>query len=469
LWRHAGHYDDGLYSLEAENPWKSVDEKLYRNPHSAFQLGSQSLYSHTEVEKWKWVGGDFVVSPRHTAGPQGFRPVRMEHPTHNPYGNGWQGLAPSGRWVLDRGRPRCMSQKAPQLADYRSLPQSGEIQNSILFPRRPDRQRPHKVPALHYFNSDEDLEDVSAPVETSHSVVSVTRPPAMSFGPTETESYDRPSPCLGDSDSEDGDDASVWSTGSLQSTRSKEGLLASSTTGIDRRVKKGRSFWNSKTPRNTSKTPRNSEKKRSTSKRSASKTPRKASKQIKNDENTVVDINEILMPLEQHLPEEPPLQRFDWNNSRAVSNASVQKIQPVRPQKQKLEACEPGSGSSSAAAPPRRGSSTINEADGQAAAVLQRSESKYFDENQHIHQNRMKDRDQRSELRKLQQSLLSSGQQTFDAEVWEGCGIEAEHLKQQQLAAVLGSFFNFSGKKDDASKQDEGNAEKKEKKEVVDG
>lgn len=62
---------------------------------------------------------------------------------------------------------------------------------------------------------------------------------------------------------------------------------------------------------------------------------------------------------------------------------------------------------------------------------------------------RRQDRDQRTELRSLQRSLLTSAQQTFEPEVWDGCGIEGEHLKRQQLAAVLGLSLNLSGKKEE--------------------
>jgi len=55
-------------------------------------------------------------------------------------------------------------------------------------------------------------------------------------------------------------------------------------------------------------------------------------------------------------------------------------------------------------------------------------------------------RDQRSELKQLQQSMLTSAQQTFEAEVWSGCGVEADHLKRQELGKVLGLSFNLNGK-----------------------
>lgn len=67
---------------------------------------------------------------------------------------------------------------------------------------------------------------------------------------------------------------------------------------------------------------------------------------------------------------------------------------------------------------------------------------------------RKEGRDQRSELKRLQQTLVNSGQQAFDAEVWEACGIEAEHLKRHQFAALIQSgLFKIGGPRDDADSQ----------------
>lgn len=54
-------------------------------------------------------------------------------------------------------------------------------------------------------------------------------------------------------------------------------------------------------------------------------------------------------------------------------------------------------------------------------------------------------RDQRAELKRLQQVLLSSSQQAFDGDVWEACGIEAEHLKRHQFAELFhGGLFKMA-------------------------
>jgi len=70
-------------------------------------------------------------------------------------------------------------------------------------------------------------------------------------------------------------------------------------------------------------------------------------------------------------------------------------------------------------------------------------------------------RDQRTELKRLQQKLLASAQQAFDAEIWESCGIESEHLKRQQLAVSLISsgLFNIGGAKDELDENDDASLE----------
>jgi len=67
---------------------------------------------------------------------------------------------------------------------------------------------------------------------------------------------------------------------------------------------------------------------------------------------------------------------------------------------------------------------------------------------------RKQDRDQRAELRRLQQVLLTSAQQAFDSEIWESCGIEAEHLKRQQLAALLSTGLAKSLPKNSEEEED---------------
>jgi hypothetical protein len=63
------------------------------------------------------------------------------------------------------------------------------------------------------------------------------------------------------------------------------------------------------------------------------------------------------------------------------------------------------------------------------------------------------DRDQRTEMRKMQQTLLSSGQQAFDDETWQGCGIESEHLKRHQFAALLGQSLSLFGQKEEVHEE----------------
>lgn len=69
------------------------------------------------------------------------------------------------------------------------------------------------------------------------------------------------------------------------------------------------------------------------------------------------------------------------------------------------------------------------------------------------------ERDMRSEVRRLKEVLLSSAQSAFAREIWEFCGIEAEHVvervRRQQLAqlihgGLLRRFFGAHGAGEDA-------------------
>mmetsp|Transcript_27698 Transcript_27698/g.80284 ORF Transcript_27698/g.80284 Transcript_27698/m.80284 type:complete len:559 (-) Transcript_27698:79-1755(-) len=58
----------------------------------------------------------------------------------------------------------------------------------------------------------------------------------------------------------------------------------------------------------------------------------------------------------------------------------------------------------------------------------------------HIIEDR-KQRDLRGEIRRLRDALSSSARVTFTPEVWEQCGVEDELLKKQQLVQLLGTGF----------------------------
>eukprot|EP00929_Paragymnodinium_shiwhaense_P024692 TRINITY_DN1510_c0_g3_i1.p1 TRINITY_DN1510_c0_g3~~TRINITY_DN1510_c0_g3_i1.p1 ORF type:complete len:1039 (+),score=220.64 TRINITY_DN1510_c0_g3_i1:72-3188(+) len=59
----------------------------------------------------------------------------------------------------------------------------------------------------------------------------------------------------------------------------------------------------------------------------------------------------------------------------------------------------------------------------------------------------------RNDLKKMKESLMASAQGAFDGEVWDACGVEAEHLKRQQLAATvfagLGGLLGTTKKSED--------------------
>merc|ERR1712054_387714 len=51
--------------------------------------------------------------------------------------------------------------------------------------------------------------------------------------------------------------------------------------------------------------------------------------------------------------------------------------------------------------------------------------------------------------------MLTSDQKTFNAEVWEKCGVEGDHLKAQDTAMGLAAFLSFNRKGDEAPKETE--------------
>jgi len=77
------------------------------------------------------------------------------------------------------------------------------------------------------------------------------------------------------------------------------------------------------------------------------------------------------------------------------------------------------------------------------AATLERStirvgfECTPHEETELCTEGRKVEKDLRSEMKRLKDLLLTSAQNTFENDVWEMCGVEAEHLKRQQLAQLI--------------------------------
>merc|ERR1712039_797873 len=69
----------------------------------------------------------------------------------------------------------------------------------------------------------------------------------------------------------------------------------------------------------------------------------------------------------------------------------------------------------------------------------------------------MVNRDLKTEIKKMKDTLRTSAQNAFGNDVWERCGIESTHIKKQQLAQLIhGGLGGLFKKKDqDASALDQ--------------
>mmetsp|Transcript_8058 Transcript_8058/g.29296 ORF Transcript_8058/g.29296 Transcript_8058/m.29296 type:complete len:730 (+) Transcript_8058:125-2314(+) len=103
LWRAPGHIDDGVFEADeaAERStlsYRMTSEKSKVLAGPAFLAGSCKL-------------PPAVPSMSSTAPAPGSltdRSNRRWLPAHDPYDWSWMGSAPSGRWVVEKGRPRCV-------------------------------------------------------------------------------------------------------------------------------------------------------------------------------------------------------------------------------------------------------------------------------------------------------------------------------------------------------------------------
>jgi len=84
-----------------------------------------------------------------------------------------------------------------------------------------------------------------------------------------------------------------------------------------------------------------------------------------------------------------------------------------------------------------------------------RSKASAFTSNTDVHK-KQKNRDFKVELRQMRDTLYQSAQSAFSRDVWEHCGIEADHLKKHQLAQLLGGGFAAQMKKKDDDAGGEG-------------
>jgi hypothetical protein len=320
--------------------------------------------------------------------------MRWKGSLFSPHLGAWKAVSPpSGRWVLEEGRPRCV----PERPDATLSEASVEAWSQRC---RPFAEKPK--------TSERKLKQRAEP----RSSATYDFEPAVS-----TESTPRASKKEADALT---DKSSVYSS---ESDEDEEDFVAAKSDAVD-----GIKAYRNK---------------------------RVAIKEPVENKWVVEDLNEILKPMDHHKTSAEETQksfpRFSWMGSKnaivsqpGAKSATRQKWQMLGTRRQSSligKALPPPE----AAAKPEDSNTNEKVAPdagrrGSATSVASARETVVYPTGSLSELGairRRQDRDQRSELRRLQQVLLTSAQQAFDSEIWESCGIEAEHLKRQQLAALL--------------------------------
>jgi len=121
---------DGIYSGRGQLDDKRTLKAARPSPTTASDvaIGEASAIPGsvgTTPPAAAWLASALATLPVPPAPPSLRRPAL---PAHNPYEACWLGAAPTGRWVLDRGRPRCVD-SAPRPPPAREWPQPPQPTN----------------------------------------------------------------------------------------------------------------------------------------------------------------------------------------------------------------------------------------------------------------------------------------------------------------------------------------------------
>lgn len=437
-----------------------------------------------ELQTGKRLAGEFLVSgivPSLTPSTELPPPMHSwSPPTHSPYMEAWRaGVPPVGRWILERGRPRwipeqpssSLSQKSVEAWFSGSYREFGEGCSRL----GQSQEESSWVPGQLAMQSRTSACNAALGLHSA----GAASPTPISAGAGEEKRR-----------------SSGSSTGSARANKDLS-TGAAPACPDETHTFIGRQSRHSVIRMSVDQS--NSSKSRK-SKQRKSKLGRLS---VVHAEDEIEDINEILLPLESMQEDEDAetLARFEWvprspvapsqqarhfsitsaaSSRTASGRESVFSLQGFDPDatRSSVAAMPPGRhGSTSMPSQTHRHGSTVSQASifsgkrhgstvsqvqrhGSTVSQVQRhgSTMSSFGHLRHMstmspaseHDGRRKERDQRSEIKKLQSTLLSSGQTAFEPEVWESCGIEAEHLKRHQFAALIGGMGLFKiGPKDD--------------------
>lgn len=461
MWRPAGHLGDGAYDEEDEGSWVN------------------SLKVQSAASRQKRLAGDFIVSPRSTRMTElpPTTPCRARK-TQSPYDDVWRvGVAPTGRWVLERGRPRWV-RDIPSLSLTQSSMDAWFCGYKEALPESKSLSSAHQ----------EGSSDAgrNGPRKTDPGLEGETVPADMEE-PTD-------SPLMS---SEESGDNSVCSEKSSDDEQVKPKRRGTAFAAPCQEYPEGKRLTRLSFAAHKRQSKRQSDKQRQ-----SAQAP---------DDDGIENIEEILQNLDSSTREPPrsSIPRFPWvdplgsarmsapSSLASIKRASVASVHttvpgdcdmPIPAQARssvdrerillKLGLGKPhvkknrqyvsrqstgrslhsgstasrttvSSSSSGFSRHSKHSTASHHSAHPRASDVTSRSSTA-----SHSHRgslatrNHSTSRDQRAQLKRMNQSLSSSAQKAFDAEVWEACGIEAEHLKLHQFASLIQSgLFRIGGNK----------------------
>lgn len=507
LWRTPGHHDDGTWAGDAKS-----HSSAQKEAHGKKCLGGEFVVGTARAPLSDPFDPHASMMTSSIMSQSSSRSVRSQ-PAHDPYNGSWLGAAPSGRWVLKDGRPCCVPLRALEVRMDPSKIQA--TRNSLTAPKNPHgktrRLTPHNQIGLpvdppggahmgkrktFFSMADFGLENLSAQNSSSGSGSRSSRSGSGSYSSSSSSSSTSSSAST-----------SRRNTGLARSCRT-----ARQSSGHQRESRKASGHHHHHHHH------RHHGRKALLDKRS---TRRRSQHHKYTDEDEIEEIQDILKPLDHMpgSGEETSnvLPRFSWTPGLAsvfgspqgsmapedfvhqelpfLSSRSSHKIDIMVSHNLRFRRKHGHHSSASSRAGSRHqsrrntrhshkhtspfSSRRGTESTAHSVASSRRGTHKGIGAliyNKfpghppsrrsshvvgHTHSDgragKMVDRDLRSELKKLQQSLLSSAQQAFGSDVWEECGIEAEHLKRQQLAQLIhgGLSLNRADKKDELDADEE--------------
>lgn len=410
----------------------------------------EDVKSQREAELRKRLAGEFVVSAMVNRIELPPPPPSRTLPTLSPYDDAWRcGVAPVGRWVLERGRPRWVTE----------LPSMSLTQSSVEA----------------WFSG---YKDPLLPDAASESLIQTTSDAGwVDTGEANSEVMTKKA----------SNRASLEDEDKFQQTRSgssaSDGVKSASSDEVvkERQASKKMSFAaGSDTMKRTS----------SLKKPKSKRQSRQSQLGADDGLETVDDILRSLDLASAKTENCDAMPRFQWvplspragargatsvlpsGHSVVASgqgDASIGVKSSRQFRREQVSKIKKGlislNGSKSARQPPRPGDSHMSgvsthskksvpssrkETSNSLSSTLQRNVAESVARGGSDPGARNHDRNQRTELRRLNQSLMNSAQHAFDADVWDACGIEAEHLKKHQFASLIQSgLFKIGGHKDE--------------------